>query len=167
MGDATISRVRRAIWHVWAAQATAAGGADLRCLRFATSTASCCHQQREASAAAPQTHQIAPRSRWSHGINHLESRTVELPDLLERLLATPGPSGQERAAAAVWREAAAPVGDVSSDALGNSWARVPGVADGPSLALVGHIDEIAVVVTNLGDDGLAAVRPGSGWNPNV
>jgi len=92
---------------------------------------------------------------------------VELPDLLERLLTTPGPSGQERAAAAVWREAAAAVGDVSSDALGNSWVRVPGVADGPSLALVGHIDEIAVVVTNLGEDGLAAVRPGSGWNPNV
>src|SRR5438045_500859 len=30
---------------------------------------------------------------------------MPLPDLLERLLTTPGPSGQERAAAAVWREA--------------------------------------------------------------
>jgi endoglucanase len=92
---------------------------------------------------------------------------VALPELLERLLTTPGPSGQERAAAAVWREAAAPVGDVSSDVLGNSWVRVPGTAGGPSLALVGHIDEIAVVVTHLGDDGLAAVRPGSGWDPSV
>ena len=90
---------------------------------------------------------------------------MPLPELLERLLTTPGPSGQERAAAAVWREAAAPVGEVSSDAMGNSWVRVPGTAGGPSLALVGHIDEIAVVVTNLGDDGLAAVRPGSGWDP--
>jgi endoglucanase len=92
---------------------------------------------------------------------------VPLPELLERLLTTPGPSGQERAAAAVWREAAAPVGEVSSDAMGNSWVRVPGTAGAPSLALVGHIDEIAVVVTNLGDDGLAAVRPGSGWDPTV
>ena len=92
---------------------------------------------------------------------------MPLPELLERLLTTPGPSGQERAAAAVWREAAAPVGEVSSDAMGNSWVRVPGTAGGPSLALVGHIDEIAVVVTNLGDDGLAAVRPGSGWDPTV
>jgi endoglucanase len=92
---------------------------------------------------------------------------VPLPELLERLLTTPGPSGQERAVAAVWREAATPVGEVSSDALGNSWVRVPGTAGGPSLALVGHIDEIAVVVTNLGDDGLAAVRPGSGWDPTV
>lgn len=92
---------------------------------------------------------------------------MPLPDLLERLLTTHGPSGQERAAAAVWREAAAPVGEVSSDVLGNSWVRVPGTAGGPSLALIGHIDEIAVVVTNLGDDGLAAVRPGSGWDTTV
>jgi endoglucanase len=90
---------------------------------------------------------------------------MPLPELLERLLTTPGPSGQERAAAVVWRAAAAPVGDVSSDVLGNSWVRVPGTGGGPSLALVGHIDEIAVVVTNLGDDGLAAVRPTSGWDP--
>jgi putative aminopeptidase FrvX len=90
---------------------------------------------------------------------------MPLPELLERLLTTPGPSGQERAAAAVWREAAEPVGEVSSDVLGNSWVRVPGTGGGPSLALVGHIDEIAVVVTNLGDDGLAAVRPTSGWDP--
>jgi putative aminopeptidase FrvX len=90
---------------------------------------------------------------------------MPLPELLERLLTTPGPSGQERAAAAVWRDAAEPVGELSSDVLGNSWVRVPGTGGGPSLALVGHIDEIAVVVTNLGDDGLAAVRPTSGWDP--
>jgi endoglucanase len=92
---------------------------------------------------------------------------MPLPDLLERLLTTPGPSGQERAAAAVWREAAAPVGEVSSDVLGSSWVRVRGTAGGPSLALVGHIDEIGVVVTHLGDDGLAAVRPIGGFDPHV
>ena len=92
---------------------------------------------------------------------------MALPELLERLLTTPGPSGQERAVAAVWREAAGPVGEVSSDVLGSSWVRVPGTGGGPSLALIGHIDEIAVVVTNLGDDGLAAVRPTSGWDPAV
>jgi putative aminopeptidase FrvX len=92
---------------------------------------------------------------------------MALPDLLERLLTTPGPSGQERAAAAVWREAAAPVGEVSSDVLGSSWVRVPGTAGGPALALVGHIDEIGVVVTHLGDDGLAALRPIGGFDPHV
>jgi putative aminopeptidase FrvX len=92
---------------------------------------------------------------------------MPLPELLERLLTTPGPSGEERAAAAVWREAAAPVGEVSSDVLGSSWVRVPGTAGGPSLLLVGHIDEIGVIVTHLGDDGLAAVRTLSGWDPSV
>ena len=92
---------------------------------------------------------------------------MPLPDLLERLLTTPGPSGAERAAAAVWQEAAASVGEVSSDALGSSWVRVPGTAGGPSLALVGHIDEIGVVLTHLGDDGLAAVRPIGGFDPSV
>jgi len=56
---------------------------------------------------------------------------MPLPDLLERLLTTPGPSGQERAAAAVWREAAVAVGEVSSDTLGSSWVRVPGTGGGP------------------------------------
>jgi len=92
---------------------------------------------------------------------------MALPDLLERLLTTPGPSGQERAAAAVWREAAGSVGEVSSDALGSSWVRVPGTGGGPSLALVGHIDEIGMVVTHLGDDGLAALRPIGGFDPHV
>jgi putative aminopeptidase FrvX len=92
---------------------------------------------------------------------------MPLPELLERLLTTPGPSGQEHAAAAVWREAAAPVGEVSSDVLGSSWVRVPGTTGGPTLAVVGHIDEIGVVVTHLGDDGIAAVRPIGGFNPNT
>jgi putative aminopeptidase FrvX len=92
---------------------------------------------------------------------------VALPELLEHLLTTPGPSGQEHAVAAVWRAAAAPVGEVSSNVLGSSWVTVPGTAGGPSLAVVGHIDEIGVVVTHLGDDGIAAIRPVGGFNPAV
>lgn len=92
---------------------------------------------------------------------------MAIPDLLERLLTTPGPSGEERAAAAAWREAADSVGEVSSDALGSSWVRVPGTGGGPSLALVGHIDEIGMVVTHLGDEGLAALRPIGGFDPHV
>ena len=92
---------------------------------------------------------------------------MPLPDLLERLLTTPGPSGHERRAAAVWREAAAPVGEVSSDTLGSSWVRVPGTGGAPSLALVGHIDEIGAVVTHLGDDGFAAIRPIGGFDPHT
>ncbi len=90
-----------------------------------------------------------------------------VPELLERLLTTPGPSGHERPAAAVWREAAAAVGEVSSDVLGSSWVRVPGTGGGPSLALLGHIDEVGAVVTHVGDDGFASLRPLGGFDPSV
>jgi endoglucanase len=90
-----------------------------------------------------------------------------VPDSLRRLLAAPGPSGQEELAAAVWREEAAAFGEVRTDVLGSSWVRVPGTAGGPLLAIVGHIDEIGVVVTHAGDDGLIAIRPLGGFDPHV
>ncbi len=92
---------------------------------------------------------------------------MAIPELLERLLTAPGPSGQEARAAGVWREAASAFGEVSGDMLGSSWVRVPGTAGGPLLAVVGHIDEIGVVVTHVGDDGLIAVRGLGGWDPHV
>ena len=58
-------------------------------------------------------------------------------------------------------------GEVSCDVLGSSWVRVPGTGGGPSLAIVGHIDEIALVVTHVGDDGLIAVRQLGGFDPHV
>jgi putative aminopeptidase FrvX len=92
---------------------------------------------------------------------------MSVPDALRRLLAAPGPSGQEELAAKVWREEAAAFGEVSGDVLGSSWVRVPGTAGGPLLAVVGHIDEIALVVTHAGDDGLIAVRQLGGFDAQV
>lgn len=92
---------------------------------------------------------------------------MALPPVLRSLLTAPGPSGYEAAPAQVWREAAEQFAEVSSDTLGSSIARVRGVGDGPLLALVGHIDEIGVIVTHVSDDGLVYVRPIGGWNPEV
>ena len=92
---------------------------------------------------------------------------MPIPDALARLLTAPGPSGQETLAAQAWREAAASVGELSTNVLGSSWVRVPGTRGGPTLAVVGHIDEIGLVVTHVGDDGLLAVRPLGGFDPNV
>jgi endoglucanase len=92
---------------------------------------------------------------------------VAIPPTLERLLTAPGPSGQEEPASAVWRQEASAFGEVSFDVLGSSWVRVPGTAGGPLLAIVGHIDEIALVVTHAGDDGLIAVRQLGGFDPHV
>jgi endoglucanase len=92
---------------------------------------------------------------------------VALPDLLRELLTTPGPSGHEAAAAAVWRRAAEKFAEVSSDALGSSTARVAGTGGGPTLALVGHIDEIGLAVTHIDDKGFLAFRNIGGWMPEV
>ncbi len=92
---------------------------------------------------------------------------MAVPDALKRLLTAPGPSGQEELAAKAWREEAAAFGEVAGDVLGSSWVRVPGTAGGPLLAVVGHIDEIAVVVTHAGDDGLIALRQLGGFDAQV
>ena len=92
---------------------------------------------------------------------------MAVPEILARLLTAPGPSGQEEAAARVWREAAGVFGEVGTDVLGSSWVRVPGTANGPRLAIVGHIDEIGLVVTHAGDDGLLAVRRIGGFDASV
>jgi endoglucanase len=92
---------------------------------------------------------------------------MTIPPTLERLLTAAGPSGQEERAAQVWREAAREFGEVSGDVLGSSWVRVPGSGGGPLLAIVGHIDEIAVVVTHVGDDGMLAVRQLGGFDPRT
>ena len=92
---------------------------------------------------------------------------MPIPPLLDALLRAPGPSGQEAPVAEAWRSAAREFGEVSSDVLGSSWVRVQGTGGGPLLAIVGHIDEIALVVTHAGDDGLLAVRGLGGFDPQV
>ncbi|HVH38706.1 MAG TPA: M42 family metallopeptidase [Gemmatimonadaceae bacterium] len=86
---------------------------------------------------------------------------------LKKLLDTPGPSGYEAAAAAVWREEARTFAtDVSGDVHGNSIAVVnPGGS--PTIMLAGHIDEIGVIVTWIDDDGFVHIGPIGGWDPQV
>jgi endoglucanase len=94
----------------------------------------------------------------------LNPQAVAVPALLRDLLAAAGPSGHEGAAARVWRDAAAAFAEVHSDTLGTSFARVraAGAAAGaegaaPTLALVGHVDEIGFAVTNVGENGLLSL----------
>ena len=89
------------------------------------------------------------------------------PELLQRLLTAPGPSGYETAASAVWREAASAFAEVSSDAMGSSVARVNGTSDGPLLVVLGHIDEIGLIVTYVDEKGFLFFRGVGGWRPEV
>ncbi len=89
------------------------------------------------------------------------------PELLTKLLAAPGPSGYEGAPAGIWREAARGFAQVSSDTLGSSVARVAGTAGGPLLAVVGHIDEIGLIVTHVDDEGFVRFTGVGGWDAQI
>jgi putative aminopeptidase FrvX len=92
---------------------------------------------------------------------------MSIPPVLRSLLAAHGPSGYETAPAAVFRDAASAYGEVVTDVMGSVWARVPGTAGGPTLAVVGHIDEIGVIVTHIDDDGFLRFRGVGGWDPQI
>ena len=91
----------------------------------------------------------------------------DTPQLLDALLRVPAPSGYEAPAAAVWRDAAG-FGELSTDALGSTVVRVPGSEAGaPTFAVVGHIDEIGLVVTHIDDEGFLWFAPIGGWDPQI
>jgi putative aminopeptidase FrvX len=92
---------------------------------------------------------------------------MPVPDLLRRLLTAPGPSGYETAASAVWREAASAFAEVTGDALGSSIARVAGTEGGPTLAVLGHIDEIGLMVTHADEHGFLSFLAVGGWRAEV
>lgn len=93
---------------------------------------------------------------------------MSVPDVLRRLLTAPGPSGYEQAPAAVFREACANFGaEVSNDTIGSTVARVAGTGDGPLLAVVGHIDEIGLVVHHIDDEGFLWFTGVGGWDPII
>ena len=93
---------------------------------------------------------------------------MALPDSLHALLTAFGPSGVEREAAAVCQDAArAFTDDVRGDVVGTSVARIrarpPG--GGRSLAIVGHIDEIGLMITHIDDEGFCWFGGVGGWDP--
>ena len=70
--------------------------------------------------------------------------------------------------ARVWRDWCSQFcDDVGADRVGSSWARLPGTAGGPSLAIVGHIDEIGLHITYIDDDGFLRFGEVGGWDPIV
>jgi endoglucanase len=85
---------------------------------------------------------------------------------LKRLLGTPGPSGDEAAAAKVWRDEARTFADnVRADVHGNSYAVLEGTS--PRVLLAGHIDEIGVMVSHIDDEGFLFFSPVGGWDAQV
>jgi endoglucanase len=94
---------------------------------------------------------------------------MPLPDVLLKLLTAAGPSGYETAPAAVFAEAArAFADDVAVDVMGSAIARVKGSTPGaPLLAIVGHIDEIGLIVTHIDDNGFLRFIGVGGWDGQI
>jgi putative aminopeptidase FrvX len=114
---------------------------------------------------------------------------------LRELLAARGPSGYETAPAAVWSAAAQAFGaQVQTDVVGTPSARVPPRARGGDgtngdvqatpaatapadsrdagvdphrLVVMGHIDEIGLIVTHIDDEGYLWFREVGGWDAQI
>jgi len=94
-----------------------------------------------------------------------------VPELLLDLLAAHGPSGYEADPAAVWLKAAGAFAQVSTDVMGTPLALVApkhGYESSPKRLLVmGHIDEIGLIVTHIDDDGYLWFQPVGGWDAQI
>ena len=89
---------------------------------------------------------------------------MSTPVLLDKLLRAGAPSGYEGPAAEIWREAAS-FAELSTDGIGSSIARIGDTA--PLLAVVGHIDEIGLVITHIDEKGFLWFAPVGGWDPQI
>jgi len=89
-------------------------------------------------------------------------------DFLRKLLNAPGPSGFESIPAAIWREEAAKYADtVEHDVIGNSYALLNATESKVSVAIVGHIDEIGLLITRIDDNGFLWFEKVGGWDDQV
>jgi endoglucanase len=100
-----------------------------------------------------------------------EQRPTEVPRVLIDLLDARGPSGYESAPAQVWREAAGAFAEVSTDVLGTPLALVAPKHGYESAArrllVMGHIDEIGLIVTHIDDEGYLWFRAVGGWDAQI
>ncbi len=92
---------------------------------------------------------------------------MPLPEVLRSLLVAQGTSGYETEPASIWREAASKFADVRVDDMGNSFATVKGTGDGLSLGIIGHVDEIGLIVTHVDEKGFVYFTSVGGWDPQI
>ncbi len=100
-----------------------------------------------------------------------KASSAQVPPVLRALLEAKGPSGYETAPATVWRDAAASFAEVSTDPVGTPLALVARRkgARGASrrLLVMGHIDEIGLIVTHIDDEGFLWFGEVGGWDAQV
>jgi putative aminopeptidase FrvX len=97
------------------------------------------------------------------------TETADFPEVLRDLLAAHGPSGYETGPAEVWRAAARAFGaQVQTDVVGTPRAHVAASAPpGRRLVVMGHIDEIGLIVTHVDDEGHLWFAAVGGWDAQI
>jgi putative aminopeptidase FrvX len=110
----------------------------------------------------------APKARKSQAKS---APPAGLTPLLRELLLARGPSGYETAPTAVWRDGAGAFAKVSTDLVGTPLALVAPKHgyDKPArrLLVMGHIDEIGLIVTHIDDEGYLWFREVGGWDAQI
>jgi endoglucanase len=93
---------------------------------------------------------------------------VSVPEVLRGLITAPGPSGYETRAAKVFRDACSALGAaVETDVIGSTVATLAGSGGGPSVGVMGHIDEIGLIITHIDDEGFLWFAQVGGWDPQI
>jgi putative aminopeptidase FrvX len=111
-----------------------------------------------------------PRARGSGKGRTRAGAASAPPQLLLDLLGAHGPSGRERLAADVWLAAAGKFASVSRGTLGTPVATVAArhrARTTRRLLVMGHIDEIGLIVTHVDDEGFAWFAEVGGWDPQI
>lgn len=77
------------------------------------------------------------------------------------ILATPSPSGWEKAGQSMWMDMVRKVSDrVKTDAYGNAWAELEGTSkSAPRVMLEAHSDEIGFIVRHVDEKGFLSIGP--------
>jgi endoglucanase len=118
---------------------------------------------------------VSPAAKRAPGRRRARAPAGAPPELLLALLGARGPSGYEAAPAEVWRAAAAGFASASIDRVGTPVALVAPRHGAPRrgkegprrLLVMGHIDEIGLIVTHIDDDGYLWFREVGGWDPQI
>lgn len=91
--------------------------------------------------------------------SQLDDRAQLLRDLTE----APGLPGYEGEIRDIFRRATDGIGTMEQDGIGSVSCRKDGDADGPSIMLAGHMDEVGWLVRHVTDDGYIKFSPLGGW----
>jgi putative aminopeptidase FrvX len=92
---------------------------------------------------------------------------MSIPDVFRTLLTSAGPSGYATAPAKAFRAACTDLGaEVRGDSVGSTVATLAG-GDGPSVAVMGHVDEIGLIVSHIDDNGFLWFLQVGGWDPQI